>query len=625
MQMGLKAALSTVAAVGFLTGVAVAECPDFSSGVPSVIITDKTTVSGEFDPPPTTSSQNLFVFDGAFTLSNYIDLGSESVGDVKFLFVEYQDADDTTPQTGSGAGGAWITIGGQFGEATEPTGTDIRSTGQAVNVPLDFRNEFLSPSPDSLPYPDPNPDYIDANTSGTRVITVFIAGANIDCDSTPTLASFDVITSKSDPADGLTGAVSIFTPEESYGTVPPNAATFENWQFLDLGADLGGDPALRTPNIANAAFAPANTNSISVGSTTDTAGDAVFGDWKKGMTTSLVGGSLYRLRATVTTDIPTVAEPLNTATNLANQSVAWRFRFGNQFATDDAYAALQYNVSSSSAPNATDGTVEVYAWHAPKSNSGTNPDAIDFEYVDIATTLGGAVPANFGHNVTLDQLVLESTSRALLLSGATVLVNSGGAVSSPDGVTPPASPTAFDVAWTNLALGDGGAMTVTATNNGSNLAMQFACATTTGLGLGIWNSPAVAGANGKVYVADIYLNVASLTANGANRNPLPDVILRFGPNDSTAFNHGQLGAHVLSLRTDNNHDGTTDNASGLTLSNTRVYTVVFQPRFNATVQPDTDMIFAAQFGSGPDLSTSSGANATINIERVVIQELNAPN
>lgn len=617
MKKGLKAALSMVAAVGFLTGVAVAECPDFSSGVPSVIITDKTTVNGEFDPATSTSS-NLFVFNDAFTLSNYIDLGSESVGDVKFLFVEYQDADDTTPQTGSGVGGAWITIGGNFGEATEPTGADVRANGEAVNVALDFRNEFLSPSPDSLPYPDPDTAYLDPNTSGTRVITVFIAGANTDCDTTPTLASFDVITSKAAAADGLTGAVSIFSPEESYGTVPPNAADFENWQWIDFSLD----PAIVVPALTNGQFAPAATTEITVGSTTGTDGDAILGDWKKAMSTSFAAGTLYRLRATVSTTIPVVAEPLNTASNLASQSVQWRFRFGNQFGTNDGYGAMQYDVSASGAPNSTDGDVELSAWHAPKSSEGVDPGAIDLDYVDIGVSQGGTVPDAFGHNVTVKQVVLESTSRNLLMASATTLINAGGAISDEDGISAPSGETAFGGTWTGLGLG-----TATTANNGSNLGATFTDASGTGVGLAIWSSPSFTGANGKVYVADVYMRASSATAQSGTRNPLPNAIFRFSPDNLVGFNQGLIGASVYSLRTDNNHDGTTDNASGLTpgATTTRVYTTIFQPTYNTTIQPNTDTQLAIQLNSGLDASADGGANCALVIERIVISELDAPN
>ncbi len=615
MRRSVIATLPVIAAACLLGGSASAECPQFNSPLPTVIVTDVT------DTGAADITANFFVYTDAFDLVDYVDFGSTGLTDARWAFNEFQ-VGSSTPETGTNR---IYSINGQQGAASVPTtaaAVDAASSGGsggsvATGGLLSFRNVKLSPM--SGP-PFGTPASGDVTPPGnTRTITMYLIApstssacflnANID------VASFQVITEIGDAThpDRLTGASCSFTPFQAY-------PTFDNqWNYGELAAAYNSIPAtLDPPTIAGyGGSAPAGTTAIGISSTA--ANNAGFATWRRNLGSNLVGDTLYRVRTTVNT-------------NATVFSSNWcRIRFGGDFFSENGQAEQGYEREAASLPTNAAKTQTLYHW--VKSTSGGDsapgqPDqpAYQFELIDVSNTVGG-------HNFTVANIIIDSTTRDCLGTG-TVLRNRGAAtLTNNDGVTPPASPTAFNttdytfaflndtgstVNWTSsVTTPIAGAMNVTATTN-------LASTNQTGFAALFGNGAEanVNVSNSKIYGIDVWISTTG-TPNTSTTRP-PTIRLRWTA-EQIAQNHGQIHTVQYNLNPDENFDGVPDNANGLTgPSSAKHFASFWQPDLITANQPSTSTAYFLDMIYNRTGGTEVKPTGTYSVERLVVTEYDQP-
>lgn len=605
MRKGLKLTLGCVAAAALIGGNAVAECAEFDGAIPTTIVTQYTTVPGDYDHPIDAMTENyLFRFSDPFTLMDYINPGTENASDLRFLFTESDPLTPGTPLTGAiSTTGKTLTINGNAGEDTVPTIAEILANGESVMTGVEvIRNEGLSPSSLEDDEHTTAPSAGDLADAGERIVTIYIAGTQAECDGTTPLVndftSFTVITTDLG-ADGLSGGFT-FTPIESYGTGQPN--DFEGWVRTGAGGSYSPSPAT-TP-------APAGTTSLSLtGAVATTAGLA---SWARVLVNGTGADQYVRARATINSNAPRVADGGAPGGERTDQM--WmRVRHGNTFKQIDGQSLLFFDgaSSSSSAPNEDQGDVELTNWLYSKAanvQAGGTETVWRMEVLDNSATRG--------HTYTLNRLILDATDRASL--SGTVVRNFGGAVSGDDGVTPPASPAAFTdedasgIFRFRPNVGTG-APTITKDFNANYLGLNITSNDPTNTGNPFWaDLDTFTLSESSLLVFDVYISAPT----GTN---LTDLRLRLSPDATVPFNQGVAYEYEFDLR-DDTVTGNAAHTGGITVGgNARRFTAIAQPANFDALQTNTEFFLFMEFlfltGS------NRNANGNIRVERYVATEV----
>lgn len=615
MRRSVIATLPIIAAACLLGGSASAECPQFNSPLPTVFVTDVTDTGA----PDITA--NFFVYTDAFDLVDYVDFGSTGLTDARWAFNEFQTG-SSTPETGSNR---IYAINGQQGAASVPTtaaAVDSASSGGsggsvATGGLLTFRNVKLSPT-SSTSFPAPLP--ADVTPPGnTRTITMYLISpstssacflnANID------VASFQVITEVGSPTnpDRLTGASCSFTPFQSY-------PTFDNaWNYGELDPAFSPTPAsLDAPTIAGySGSAPAGTTTIGFASTA--ALNATFATWRRNLGTPLAADTLYRVRSTVNTN------------GTVNQTNWFRIRFGGDFFSGHGYGEQGYASRASSAPINSAKTMTLYHWAKSASAGdglpgGPDQPAFQMDLIDEDATQGG-------HNFTVANVVIDSTTRDCLGTGV-VLRNRGAAtLTSDDGYAPPSGATAFnstDYINGNFPdVGSTASMTVSFTSpiaGAANFTFASALATNnTGFAAftGSTAEAAVTVSNSKVYAFDVWVSAAVAPNTTSSRPPV--LRLRWIADQSVGANHGQINSPQWNLHNDNDFNGVSDDANGISAANSaKHYASFWQPDLVLSAQPITTSNYFVDFIYNRQGGSAIKPNGTFTVERLVITEYDQP-
>lgn len=622
MRRSVKATLPFLAAACLIGGSASAECPQFNSALPTVIVTDVTPAGA----PDITA--NFFVYTNAFDLVDYIDFGSTGLTDSRFAFNEFT-VGSSTPSTGSNR---IYSINGDLGDAAVPTtaaavDTASNTSGGSVATEgvLTFRNVKLSPV-GGEPFATPAPADVTA-PGNTRNITLYLIApsssatcflnANID------VASFQVITEvgSAGSPDRLTGSSCSFTPFQTYATFAPG------WSYGSLGGgtvSLTPAGTLTTPATVPgySGDAPAGTTAIGFTASVASTGPST---WRHNLGTALSADTLYRVRSTWSS---------NVATPGAGNSNWVRLRFGGDFFAENGQAEQGYEREGAAFPvTGSPRAQSLYHWVRSASAGsslpgGSDEPALNFDLNDASTTIAG-------HLTTLSSLSIDSTTRDCLGAG-TVLRNFGAtSVSNADGETPSATGlAAFSAGNTTTgALVDvaGSVTMATSFTSPVNGAANLTFTPSGSIGLPDQTGFAAVFQSGasaitidqtKIYAIDTW--VSAPVAPNLTTSRLPWVRHRWTA-DPIGNNQGQIYTVQYNLNPDQNFDGTADNGNGLTTANSSVhYASFWQPDFNTGVQPLTGYNWFVDFIFNRNGATAVKPNGTLSLERVTITQYDQP-
>lgn len=630
MHKAFKASLGFAAAAALLSGVAYAEAPTFSADIPTVVISDETTVAGTFDNPAgLTGSFNLFRYTDAFSLSAYINPGTAGLSNVRYLFNEFATAGGPI-QSGSNA---HIAINGATGAATVPSASDILASGALANAgALDFRNINLSPTPGDGPFSAPS------GLPSERFITMYIAGLSGQ-STLPAGASktFSVITTTGIP-DQLTEPASIFTPFDDQG----GAAGFAGWTYSASGGAFTRTPA-GTPSSSDPLLSITGSTSFGTGTQFGAA------SWSSPLP-STAAATVYRVRYTVNIPRQTaaIAGAANPSADAGTHLV--RFRAGSFFAQDAGSHELHFARNASSAPvgdnvNLTDtAVVSTYAFfkNAPQDATDVSNNIVVFDVIDASDTVG----QNLGHAVNVSRVTIDSASYAdLTASGANSLLNMGtNSVPTDSGITPrsgavPMAAGSIGGAPDNSFVGFVQTLSGTATGATQSLtggALRTNIPFQAGLGLEgqvyFYDNGGFTLANNKLYVTNVWMRAEiSASAPGTQAAELnanaPTLRVRYSADDAVGFNHGIISMTIYDLAFNPSGDafgGASygQNPSGLRdFQPAKVYTSIFAPVFNTAAQTDTRSFLNIELLANSAIRIPFGA---YYVEKVEVTEYNIP-
>lgn len=429
MHNRIAAVTGFLATATLLSGSAFAFAPDFEGDLPTVIITDKLATPDSALAPfdqntgnaGAASTQYLFRYSDAFALQDYVvDLQGNDFNQVKVLFNEYNDENDTTPNS---VGVLTINGTGSFGDIPVVADGDWDSaplvTARYADGGLDFRNIDFSPiaGPNSAIGALTGDDILSGPQQ--RIVEMYLKG---DTNDTPDIAQFLVITT-TEGTDALTTPVI----SDPWSQIVAPTTNFDGWitqllpdlQGVDLATgnfdnDAAGDTAQPLSIVPTpvAGSIPASSPLITVSSSATTSqGDAL----------SLAGGliganatanKLYRLRANLYSNVAA-----------ANQTTRLRltaFPDGTSTTGEGTVgflgAAGKTNVSGT--PTATDSVVYGYLY-----SKGTGALALFFDVVNVNDASTAAA-------YNLGSYTVSETDFADLGS-ATTVYNIGGTVPTP--------------------------------------------------------------------------------------------------------------------------------------------------------------------------------------------------
>jgi len=411
---------------------------------------------------------------------------------------------------------------------------------------------------------------------------------------------------------------------------PPIAIA--NYSPIDINFNYGEltpefspiPPNLGAPTIAGYnGSAPFGATDIGFISTPEATG--TFATWRRNLGVALEEDTLYRVRATVTTN----------ATAGASNWV--RVRFGGDFQeangqTDFSFVSNAYASPVSNTPRA----INAYHWVKEDSQGVSavgqaDQPAINFDLIDESATVGG-------HYAQFGSISVDAVSRPSL-GTPTVLRNRGIAgVSAFEGFTPPAAslqPFAAGDGYTGGTINDAGSNVSMTTSKTAPIAgaLNFTFNTPgagdqtgfSALFVDVASAPTEARVTidpTKLYSFDVWVSSETTPNSATQRAPI--LRLRWIA-EQVAQNHGQASMTSYNLNPDATFDGTNDNPAGLLAPGVaRRYTTFWAPSLDTTAQPNTSSLFFMDFLFNRTGASAIRPSGTYSIERMLIMEYDQP-
>lgn len=325
MHKGFTRTTLSVIGAALLSGSVFAAGPTLSN-LPTVIITDKAK-EGAFTPCDTFSpalpydggepnvltaaTENRYRFTEALNLADYVNAGESTLGQVNYLFEEFNsDASGAEGALRTGSARAIVINGNEAFTAGSVDRTAVLSNSagnlQDDNL-LSFVDQIRSGGDGSAPGPDPGGVFTDY-----ALLKFYVASSNpATADAIVSMKTMNVITTNDDPdciGDRLSVGTSIFTPEECVDD-------FVGW----YRSTFGGLPDV-SQNLA------ANATSFSGNWTANAPGRALPNPTGSATSTAFASSIPVTESPTPLLRVETDASPGNTGTtnaNFAPQYAAW--------------------------------------------------------------------------------------------------------------------------------------------------------------------------------------------------------------------------------------------------------------------------------------------------------------
>jgi hypothetical protein len=617
VQNRSKLALGFLASAVLLSGSAFAAAPDYDNPLPTVIITDKieapTSGTFVFDPFPATTTMYLFRYTDAFSAFDYIDPGDASAASIKFLFAEFDDENDVTPNSAR-----TLTINDTMAVTSIPSNASAFVSASFLNASpagvadrLDFRNIDFSPGVFVNSDPGTSTGTVTGdniwNGPQSRVVTLFIHSD--DVPGAISAADMLVITKLAGPGEGDTLTDPAFGDPFDCFYSP---ADLSGWDAGALGQLLGvpfdgrrstapvtGTGLFDIPGFANVPAIGFNNPTLSGAATmslsiSSTLGQQGFANWQR---QSGIGASdnntLYRLRST--------AMSSNAATK------EWfRVTLGNGITNAQAgFFGQNPIVNPGLSTTATD--FYTYLW----SKQTGNQLAVIFDLIDQNANNTGFTGTG-SDEFTISGVEICRADRADLGAG-TMLLNVGavpGSVASGQAISPAPSPTGFNSATNFTDLGAFNLQRpVTTTNTASARAVTYgtigspdpldpftAFASTT-------FADAFSVSEGALYAVDVWVST-----NNAAATRQPELRIGVQVGSYNAYTGTTLDPMVLSV---------SNNAALSTQA--KVYSNFFSPQFISGAPASTNAFLSVDF---LELVDNIAAGVTVTIHQVTVWEWN---